>query len=296
MITLKFNNKKNKKRFNIKVIATSLVAITLIGIIGISIGRFSGANPLKIGLMLDGLSGIQLNLSKGFNFVTSNFNEIVNYKKNFNKIDKLKNENNELKQEIIRLNNDLDKLQSLEELKKSLNFIDETYKAKSITASVVSKNDGNWYSSFVISAGHKQGVKKDSIVMNGNGLVGMVYDVSENYSKAISLLDTKSSVSFQLLKDDKFKGVITQNSTLDDKENYKNKGQLFGYMFDLSYNVLPGDVIITSGLGLYPKGIPIGEIEKVIEDKNKSMKYVVVKPYVDFKNVDDVTIIEPRNI
>lgn len=296
MITLKFNNKKNKKRFNIKVIATSLVAITLIGIIGISIGRFSGANPLKIGLMLDGLSGIQLNLSKGFNFVTSNFNEIVNYKKNFNKIDKLKNENNELKQEIIRLNNDLDKLQSLEELKKSLNFIDETYKAKSITASVVSKNDGNWYSSFVISAGHKQGVKKDSIVMNGNGLVGMVYDVSENYSKAISLLDTKSSVSFQLLKDDKFKGVITQNSTLDDKENYKNKGQLFGYMFDLSYKVLPGDVIITSGLGLYPKGIPIGEIEKVIEDKNKSMKYVVVKPYVDFKNVDDVTIIEPRNI
>lgn len=296
MITLKFNNKKNKKRFNIKVIATSLVAITLIGIIGISIGRFSGANPLKIGLMLDGLSGIQLNLSKGFNFVTSNFNEIVNYKKNFNKIDKLKNENNELKQEIIKLNNDLDKLQSLEELKKSLNFIDETYKAKSITASVVSKNDGNWYSSFVISAGHKQGVKKDSIVMNGNGLVGMVYDVSENYSKAISLLDTKSSVSFQLLKDDKFKGVITQNSTLDDKENYKNKGQLFGYMFDLSYKVLPGDVIITSGLGLYPKGIPIGEIEKVIEDKNKSMKYVVVKPYVDFKNVDDVTIIEPRNI
>ena len=296
MITLKFNNKKNKKRFNIKVIATSLVAITLIGIIGISIGRFSGANPLKIGLMLDGLSGIQLNLSKGFNFVTSNFNEIVNYKKNFNKIDKLKNENNELKQEIIKLNNDLDKLQSLEELKKSLNFIDGTYKAKSITASVVSKNDGNWYSSFVISAGHKQGVKKDSIVMNGNGLVGMVYDVSENYSKAISLLDTKSSVSFQLLKDDKFKGVITQNSTLDDKENYKNKGQLFGYMFDLSYKVLPGDVIITSGLGLYPKGIPIGEIEKVIEDKNKSMKYVVVKPYVDFKNVDDVTIIEPRNI
>ena len=132
--------------------------------------------------------------------------------------------------------------------------------------------------------------------MNGSGLVGMVYEVSENYSKAISLLDTKSSVSFKLLKDDKYKGVITQNSTLDDKENYKNKGQLFGYMFDSSYKVLPGDVIMTSGLGIYPKDIPIGEIEKVIEDKNKSMKYVVVKPYVDFKNVDSVIVIEPRNI
>ena len=237
MITLKFNNKKDKKKFNIKVIATSLVAITLIGIVGISIGRFSGANPLGSGVVLDGFTSIQSNLSKGFNFITSNFNEIINY--------------------------NLDNVQSLESLKKSLNFIDESYRAKSITASVVSKNDGNWYSSFVIGAGSKQGVKKDSIVMNGSGLVGMVYEVSENYSKAISLLDTKSSVSFKLLKDDKYKGVITQNSTLDDKENYKNKGQLFGYMFDSSYKVLPGDVIMTSGLGIYPKDIPIGEIEKL---------------------------------
>ena len=63
-----------------------------------------------------------------------------------------------------------------------------------------------------------------------------------------------------------------------------------------SYNVLPGDVVTTSGLGLYPEGIPIGEVDKVIDDKNKSMKFVVVKPYVNFKNIDDVTIVEPRNI
>ena len=60
--------------------------------------------------------------------------------------------------------------------------------------------------------------------------------------------------------------------------------------------ILPGDVITTSGLGLYTEGIPIGEVDKVIDDKNKSMKYVVVKPYVNFKNIDDVIIIEPRNI
>ena len=161
---------------------------------------------------------------------------------------------------------------------------------------MVGKNDGNWYDSFIIGAGKKQGVKEESIVINGNGLVGIVYEVSDNYSKAISLLDTKSSVSFKLLKDSNLKGVITQNSTLDDKENYKNKGYLYGYMFDSSYNVLPGDVVTTSGLGLYPEGIPIGEVDKVIDDKNKSMKFVVVKPYVNFKNIDDVIIVEPRNI
>nr|WP_330362539.1 rod shape-determining protein MreC [[Clostridium] dakarense] len=288
-------NKKDKKRFNIKVIATGVVAITLIGIVGISIGKFSGQNPVGPGKILDGITAIEGNLNKGFVFLKDNFQELLNYKKNANELGNIKKENDELKKEIIALNNKISDTQSLENLKKSLNFIDESYKAKSVSASVVGKNDGNWYNSFVIGAGKKQGIKKDSIVMNGSGLVGKVYEVSDNYSKAISLLDTKSSVSFKL-KDTNSKGVITQNSTLEDKENYKNKGQLHGYMFETTDKVLPGDVLVTSGLGLYPEGIPIGEVDKVIDDKNKSMKFVIVKPYADFKNIDDVTIIEPRNI
>ena len=278
------------------MIATGIVAITLIGIVGISIGRFSGTNPIGPGVVLDGISTIEGGFNKGFTFLKENVEELLNYKKNANKVAKSDKEKEELKQQVIDLNEKLDEVESLEALKKSLNFIDEKYKENRVSASVVAKNDGNWYDSFTISAGSEDGVKKESIVVNGNGLVGIVYEVSKDYSKAISLLDTKSSVSFKLMKDSKFKGVITQNTNLDNKENYKNKGYLQGYMFETSYDVLPGDVVITSGLGLYPEGIPIGEVDKVIDDKNKSMKFVVVKPYVNFKNIDDVTIIEPRNI
>nr|WP_330404919.1 rod shape-determining protein MreC [Romboutsia ilealis] len=293
---MRFDKNKKEKKINLKVIATGVVAITLIGIVGISIGRYSGNNPIGDKFVLDIIEPIGKNLNNGFTFLKDNIKDIINYKNNSKKVDSLQDENEKLKEEIIALNNQLDDVQSLDSLKKALNYIDEKYQAKSISASVVGKNDGNWYDSFIIGAGKNQGVKEESIVTNGNGLVGIVYEVSDNYSKAISLLDTKSSVSFKLLKDSNFKGVITQNSTLDDKENYKNKGYLCGYMFDSSYNVLPGDVITTSGLGLYPEGIPIGEVDKVIDDKNKSMKYVVVKPYVNFKNIDDVIIIEPRNI
>ncbi|WP_286156722.1 rod shape-determining protein MreC [Romboutsia ilealis] len=296
MISLRFDKNKKEKKINLKVIATGVVAITLIGIVGISIGRYSGNNPIGDKFVLDIIEPIGKNLNNGFTFLKDNIKDIINYKNNSKKVDSLQDENEKLKEEIIALNNQLDDVQSLDSLKKALNYIDEKYQAKSISASVVGKNDGNWYDSFIIGAGKNQGIKEESIVTNGNGLVGIVYEVSDNYSKAISLLDTKSSVSFKLLKDSNFKGVITQNSTLDDKENYKNKGYLCGYMFDSSYNVLPGDVITTSGLGLYPEGIPIGEVDKVIDDKNKSMKYVVVKPYVNFKNIDDVIIIEPRNI
>ncbi len=295
MIILKFNNdKKDKKKINVKVIATTTVAITLIGIVGISIGKYSGNNPINLGVIQEGVASIESSFNKGFMFLKGNFSEILNYKKNANKLEVLEKENENLKQEIVELNNKISESQSIQNLKKALNFIPEDYKANMISASVVSKNDGNWYTSFVIGAGSDAGVKKDSLVMNGSGLVGIVYEVSKNYSKAISILDTKSSVSFKLLKNSDYKGVITQDTDISGKEKYKENGYLQGYMFDSSYDVLPGDTLVTSGLGLYPEGILIGKVDKVIDDKNKSLKYVVIKPYADFKNIDDVIVIEPR--
>lgn len=292
---MKLNNKKkNNKKYNIKVVATVGVAITLIGIVGMSIGRYSKGGIKGSGVVLSSVSVIERNLNKGFTFIKNGTSNIFKFKENANKVDKLEKENEKLKKEIINLKEEADSSKSLESLKKSLNFIDEKYKKTMISAPVVSKNDGNWYQSFVIGAGKNNGVKKDSIVVNGNGLVGLVYEVSDNYSKAISLLDTKSSVSFQLLKDPNSKGVINQEA--NGNKNYKAEGLLEGYMFSTSYDVLPGDVIVTSGLGLYPKSIPIGEVDKVIDDKNKGLKKVIVKPYVDFKNIDDVVVIEPRNI
>ena len=192
------------------MIATGVVAITLIGIVGISIGRYGGNNPIGDKFVLDIIEPIGKNLNSGFTFLRDNFKDIINYKSNSKKLESLQDENEKLKEEVIALNNKLDDVQSLDSLKKALNYIDEKYQAKSISTSVVGKNDGNWYDSFVIGAGRKQGVKDDSIVINGNGLVGIVYEVSDNYSKAISLLDTKSSVSFKLLKDSNLKGVITR--------------------------------------------------------------------------------------
>lgn len=278
------------------MIATGVVAITLIGIVGISIGKFSSGSPVNLGVASDAITSVGKGINNGFSFIKNGFKDIANFKDNSKKVKKLEEENEKLKKDMIALNAKLDKTESLEELKKTLNFVQEEYKATSISTSVVGKNDGNWYESFVIGAGKNSGVKKESIVMNGSGLVGIVYEVSNNYSKAISLLDSKASVSFKLAKDANAKGTITQNTTLDNKDSYNSKGYLQGYMFDSSYNVIQGDIITTSGLGFFPDGIPIGEVEKVVDDKDKSLKYVVVKPYVDFKNINDVVVIEPRNI
>ena len=261
------NSNKNKKKVNFKVIATGVVAITLIGIVGMSMGRSNGSNPLGINLGRSTISTIESAINSGFNFIKSGFENVINFQRNAKKAESLEEENNKLQQEIIDLQTKLDDLQSLQSLKSSLNFIDEKYVANTLSSKVVSKNDGNWYTSFVVAAGSKDGVKKDSLVMNGSGLVGIVYEVSQNYCKVISLLDTKSSVSFKLAKNSKFKGIITYGQNIGGEANYVNNGLLQGYMFDSTYDVLPGDVVTTSGLGLFPEGIVIGKIEKVVEDK-----------------------------
>lgn len=287
---------KNKRKINFKVIATGVVAITLIGIVGISIGSNSGKSPFNSNIILTVSSTLENGVSKGVQFFTGGFSDILNFKSNAKKVTKLEEENEELKKQITELKSELEDTSSLEQLKKSLKFVDEKYIANQVSAKVVSKNDGLWYTSMVVSAGSEDGVKENSLVMNGYGLVGIVTEVSSNYSKVITLLDTTSSVSFKLSRDSNCKGIITTGTGIKNEEVNRNKGFLQGYMLDSDYDVLPGDSVVTSGLGLYPKDIVIGEVTKVTEDKSKSLKYVVVKPNVNFKSIDNVVIVEPRNM
>lgn len=293
---MKLKLNKNYRNINYKVVATSLIAITLVGITGISIGRFYGKSPISISIIMDGISAVGEGINTGFTFAKDEFDDLIKYRENARIVEESNIQNQELQQQVIDLKNELEDVESLEKLKKGLDYVDESYKQSAISTSVVSKNDGNWYETVVLGAGEAQGIKENSVVINGSGVVGIVYEVSQNYSKAISLLDTKSSISFKLVSNGDYQGVLTENLTLEDKESYREKGFLYGYVFDSGYEILPGDIITTSGIGLYPEGMPIGEVDKVIDDKNTSMKYVIVRPYVNFKNIDNVIVVEPREI
>ena len=228
MISLRFDKNKKEKKINFKVIATGVVAITLIGIVGISMGRNNGQSPFGESIGMGPLSSIQRTINTGFNFVKKGFGNVINFNKNAKKAEELEKENSELQNQVVELQNKLEDVESLKSLKSALNFVDEKYVANTLSAKVVSKNDGNWYTTFVVSAGSKDGVKKDSLVMNGKGLIGIVYEVSSNYCKVISLLDTKASVSFKVANNSEFKGIITYGQNADKEADYRDKGLLQG--------------------------------------------------------------------
>ena len=56
--------------------------------------------------------------------------------------------------------------------------------------------------------------------------------------------------------------------------------------------MLEGDSVETSGIGgIYPKGIHIGTIKKVINTKNITNRYAIIETAVDFSKLETVLVI-----
>lgn len=289
-------SKDSKSKFTIKSIVASGVVILLVVVTAYS---FSNKGRVQF-LEETPFSSVFYGFGKHLNNVVTTtggfIDDLINFRSNSTKLKELNAENEKLRQELIEQSDNENKLESLEMLKKSLNYVDSNKRNQLVSASIIGKNEGDWYKTFVIDAGADSGVVKDSIVINGDGVVGIVFSVSNKYSKAISIIDSRASVSFKISGKETSKGVITTSSDVGSSDFSDVDKLLQGYFFDTKAAAEKNDLIVTSGLGLYPENIPIGKISKVTYDKNKSMKYIKVRPSVDFKKLDIVSIIPPRKL
>lgn len=212
-----------------------------------------------------------------------------------NRIKELETSNSKLRKDLIENVISQEELKELKELKKLLNLKDEKIYDEYITADIISKDGNGFYSSFLISAGKKDGITEGSLVLSGNGLAGVVETAYENYSKVVSILDSKMSMSFRIVRDENITGIASQN--LDSKafENMEDS-LLKAYCYETDKEILVGDIVITSGMGIYPEGIEIGEVYEIVEDTTNLLKYIKIKPYTNFNDLNKVMIIKTRTM
>lgn len=191
-------------------------------------------------------------------------------------------ENERLSQELIEAQLTKEEYEDLTELKSALNYVDDLKIDSYLTANIIGKDTGNWYNMFVIDAGTDDGVTKYSAVMNGKGLVGLVYEVGANWAKVITIIDNKTSISFEVIGADK-----TYDGTLHGSVNSVISGELF----DPHAVVEEGNTLVTSGLGVLAKGIHIGRISEVKYNEDSLLTEIIVEPSVDFKNINRVFVV-----
>ena len=208
-------------------------------------------------------------------------------KDNFSTMKQLKSENKKLREQVDALTTENNYLQEeryeferLQELYK----LDQNYAEYEKTAAhVIGKAAGNWFGTFTIDKGSKDGIEVNMNVLAGSGLVGIVTDVGPTWAKVRSIIDDSSNISAM--------AISTSDTCIVSGD--MGTGQIaFSQMENNDNVVAVGDQIVTSYISdKYLQGILIGSVSEVNVDSNNLTRSGYITPAVDFKNIQEVLVI-----
>ena len=151
------------------------------------------------------------------------------------------------------------------------------------TAHIVFNTINKTYNYIIIDKGKKEGITPDIAVVSPNGVVGVVSDVSENFSTVISLLNPNARVSARVLPVDKIGTVVWLG-------NDPSVAQLIDIPQHLEVAV--GDSVVTSGYSdVFPKDILIGTVIEKFDNPNNTFLTIKIKLATDFRNLNSVYLI-----
>ena len=197
--------------------------------------------------------------------------------------EKLKTEISDLTNENIQLKQEKFELVSLREL---FDLNEQYSEYEKTGARVIAGGTGNWFDSFTLDKGKKDGIKVDMNVMAGSGLCGRVVEVGPNYARVLSIIDDTSNVSAEVLS------TSDRLIVSGDLESMKENHIRFTDLIDDDNNVAVGDKVVTSNISdKYLPGILIGYISSIESDPNNLTKSGYITPAVDFKHLNDCLIV-----
>lgn len=136
---------------------------------------------------------------------------------------------------------------------------------------------------FLIDRGSKDGLETgQSVVAGGGYLVGRIIEVASNLSKVLLITDSNSAVNVRI-QETRASGVARGEHGIS----------LIMEMISQEHNIKEGELVITSGTGgIFPKGLIVGQIEKVVSSETEVFKKVRLEPMVDFDKLEQVFIMK----
>ena len=243
------------------------------------------------------LSGGPLNTIAGYVFVPmqNGINKvgtwIVNRADDLASLRNVQQKNKDLQAQVDKLTQELNtiKLEQYElDNLRELMELDQKYPSyEKVAARVIGNDGGNWFSTFLIDKGEKDGIEKDMNVIAGSGLVGIVIDTGPNYAKVRSIIDDASNVSGMSLS-------TADRCIVNGNLMSMNNEQVIGFT-DLKCEddaVKTGEQIVTSHISdKYLEGILIGYVSTIERNANNLTYSGTVTPAVDFQHLQEVLVI-----
>ena len=160
-----------------------------------------------------------------------------------------------------------------------------------VYAAVIGHPPSQFEQQVVIAAGERDGIAVNDPVVNEDGLVGRITNVTRSTAQVTLLLDSSTAVSAEDLQTSA-KGLV--------KRGRSGSDTLILDQVRKEYEAHPGDRIVTAGSqrgalpSLYPRRITIGTVTSVGQSDTDLFKRIQVRPAVDFGSLDAVVVLVPK--
>ena len=151
-----------------------------------------------------------------------------------------------------------------------------------VAARTVSLSPSVFEWTITIDVGSNDGVERDMPVINGDGLVGRVLQVTPNASRVLLAIDPHFSAAIRSAR-------TAEVGTVDGRGG---EPMLLAPL-DPGADIEVGDEIVTSSYqgGVFPGGIPIGTVLDAGDASSRLTREVQVSPFVDFTRVHHVLVV-----
>lgn len=208
------------------------------------------------------------------------YNSVHNISQYFN----LKSENEVLIEENKRLRSLLFNPESnIQKIDSTINSIQFGF----TSAEVIKNSYSNTNNYLLVDKGENDGINQDFGVVSSNGLIGIVDNTSNNYSRVISILNSNSRINAQFKKSNHF-GTLEWNGISPKTVQLVDVPK--------TAPIIVGDTIITGGRStIFPKGILIGTVDSFELDNAEDFYEIQVKLFNDMTNIRHIYIIENKH-
>lgn len=194
-----------------------------------------------------------------------------------------KRENERLLDENRRLQGELNKMEEVrlsnERLERLLALKEET-NLPAVLAQVIAEDASSWFRTLVINKGKADGLEEGLPVVVAEGAVGRILSCAAHQSRVLLVTDASSGVA----------AIVQRNRT---RGVARGRGDLLTLDYAVRQaDIEAGDHIVTSGMGgVFPKGLPIGQVIRVKPEAYGLFLSVEIAPYVDFDHLEEVLVL-----
>ncbi|MBR0131899.1 MAG: rod shape-determining protein MreC [Lachnospiraceae bacterium] len=225
-------------------------------------------------------------MEKGISVIGNGFEDL---KEDMKTKEELRKQNENLQAEYDELKKKYDELlpdsYELENLRALFKLSQNYSSYETVGATVIASDTTGFNRTFTIDKGSKDGIKEDMNVIAGNGLVGIIYQVNDNYSLVRSIIDNNSNVSATILKSSD-SCIVSGSLKLFDQGYIQIREIPINSTAANNYQV-----ITSNQSSKFLPDILIGYVSNITVSSDGLSKEGYLTPVVDFRRLDKVLVI-----